>query len=151
MPEERRQYKLDPAAMYDGGAAIIEAALRAKAEAPDDQDLNFTCAPPGSGQRMGIDRDLDGALDGQDNCPAWPNGAGGGTCTAGDTALLAAKCSAHGDCGTGGVCSLAQEDADTDGTGDACEPVLLPEPSGGWLLVLGAGLVAALRRGGRAR
>jgi len=29
----------------------------------DGQYLTYTCAPPGSGTRMGIDRDLDGALD----------------------------------------------------------------------------------------
>ncbi|PTL75902.1 hypothetical protein [Vitiosangium sp. GDMCC 1.1324] len=28
--------------------------------------LTFTCAPPGSGQRMGLDRDLDGFLDGDE-------------------------------------------------------------------------------------
>jgi DNA-binding beta-propeller fold protein YncE len=28
--------------------------------------LTYTCAPPGSGERMGIDRDLDGALDGDE-------------------------------------------------------------------------------------
>jgi hypothetical protein len=28
--------------------------------------LTSTCAPPGSGERMGIDRDLDGALDGDE-------------------------------------------------------------------------------------
>ncbi len=28
--------------------------------------LTYTCAPPGSGQRIGIDRDLDGFLDGDE-------------------------------------------------------------------------------------
>ena len=136
----------------DGGSAISEASLRAKALAPDSQDLLFHCVPPGSGQRMGVDRDLDTVLDGLDNCPAWPNGAGGGTCTAGDAGLLAAACSAHADCGTGGFCSLAQEDADTDGTGDACEPALLPEPGvAGSLLCCLLALVALRRGGSRAR
>jgi hypothetical protein len=31
-----------------------------------DQYLTFTCAPWGSGIRMGIDRDLDGVLDGDE-------------------------------------------------------------------------------------
>ena len=30
------------------------------------QELTFTCAPPDSGIRMGIDRDEDGILDGDD-------------------------------------------------------------------------------------
>jgi hypothetical protein len=28
--------------------------------------LTYTCTPPGSGQRIGIDRDLDGVLDGDE-------------------------------------------------------------------------------------
>ncbi len=35
--------------------------------------LTYTCAPPGSGTRMGIDRDEDTVLDGLDNCPAVAN------------------------------------------------------------------------------
>jgi hypothetical protein len=30
------------------------------------QELTYTCVPPGSGVRMGIDRDLDGILDGDE-------------------------------------------------------------------------------------
>jgi DNA-binding beta-propeller fold protein YncE len=35
--------------------------------------LTYTCVPPGSGVRMGIDRDEDTVLDGFDNCPAVGN------------------------------------------------------------------------------
>ena len=35
--------------------------------------LTYTCAPPGSGTRMGIDRDGDAQLDGLDNCAAASN------------------------------------------------------------------------------
>jgi hypothetical protein len=39
--------------------------------------LTYTCTPPGSGQRIGIDRDLDGALDGDERAagsnPADPH------------------------------------------------------------------------------
>jgi hypothetical protein len=35
--------------------------------------LTYTCAPPGSGTRMGIDQDRDLALDGLDNCPPLSN------------------------------------------------------------------------------
>lgn len=35
--------------------------------------VTYTCAPPGSGRRMGIDRDRDTILDGMDNCPSASN------------------------------------------------------------------------------
>ena len=56
----------------DGGAAITDAALRALATAPG-QEVTYTAAPPGSGFRMGINRDLDNFLDAPDNCPGAPN------------------------------------------------------------------------------
>ena len=129
----------------DGSADLMESVLRDKAD-PNGaaQDLVYTCVPPGSGTRMGIDRDLDSVHDGLDNCPAWPNAAALGTCTAGDSALLASRCTSSAECGTGGFCSLAQEDGDSDGTGDACETVLLPEPGRGTLLLFGVGLLVAL-------
>ena len=37
------------------------------------QERTYTCVPPGSGTRMGIDRDEDGVFDGDDNCPEVPN------------------------------------------------------------------------------
>jgi hypothetical protein len=41
--------------------------------------LTYTCAPPGSGERIGIDRDLDGFLDGDERAagsdPADPASA----------------------------------------------------------------------------
>src|SRR5262245_2122308 len=42
---------------------LTSAQLRALASTPG-QELTFTCVPPGSGQRIGIDRDEDGVLDG---------------------------------------------------------------------------------------
>ncbi|MBT8151138.1 MAG: hypothetical protein KJO62_07015, partial [Gammaproteobacteria bacterium] len=55
----------------DTGASISEAALRAlpATEGP----ITFTCAVPGTGTRMAIDRDEDAALDGNDNCPTVVN------------------------------------------------------------------------------
>jgi hypothetical protein len=55
----------------DLGNSIDDTSLRALAvtEGP----LTYTCAPPGSGTRMGIDRDEDTALDGLDNCPITDN------------------------------------------------------------------------------
>ncbi len=52
-------------------ALIDDANLRllANTEGP----LTYTCVPPGSGVRMGINRDLDNFLDGLDNCPGHVN------------------------------------------------------------------------------
>jgi hypothetical protein len=50
---------------------VSDAALRALATS--EGPLTYTCAPPGSGQRMGINRDGDTSLDGLDNCPGVPN------------------------------------------------------------------------------
>jgi len=44
---------------------LTDGQLRALAATPG-QELTYTCAPPGSGVRMGIDRDLDGTLDGDE-------------------------------------------------------------------------------------
>ena len=64
------------------------------------------------------DIDGDGELDTADNCPSVPNGSSEGTCTSGYTGVA---CTANGDCGTGGFCSMSQEDSDTDGVGDVCD------------------------------
>ena len=45
--------------------SLSDSALRLLAQHPG-QELTYTCAPPGSGVRMGIDRDLDGVLDGDE-------------------------------------------------------------------------------------
>jgi len=52
-------------------ALVTDLALRdlATAEGP----LTYTCAAPGSGVRVGINRDLDSRLDGLDNCPGSVN------------------------------------------------------------------------------
>jgi sugar lactone lactonase YvrE len=49
----------------DNGAAISEVTLRNKANPGGDaQSITYTAAPPGSGTRMGVDRDEDLLLDG---------------------------------------------------------------------------------------
>jgi hypothetical protein len=55
----------------DTGALIGDAGLRSLAAT--EGPLTYTAAPPGSGTRMGIDRDEDTVLDGVDNCPAVSN------------------------------------------------------------------------------
>lgn len=54
-------------------ALLDDATLRGLAvtEGP----LTYTCVAPGSGVRVGINRDLDAFLDGEDNCPGNPNNA----------------------------------------------------------------------------
>ncbi|XXF78960.1 hypothetical protein P2318_04165 [Myxococcaceae bacterium GXIMD 01537] len=56
--------------------SVSDAALRAAIIARGGV-LTYTCTPPGSGQRIGLDRDLDGALDGDERAagsdPANPN------------------------------------------------------------------------------
>ena len=50
----------------DVGGTILDGPLRALATA--NGPLTYTCVPPGSGTRIGINRDRDSLLDGDDNC-----------------------------------------------------------------------------------
>jgi YVTN family beta-propeller protein len=54
-------------------ALLSDAALRALAV--NGGALTYSCVAPGSGVRMGINRDLDTLLDGDDNCPGYVNDA----------------------------------------------------------------------------
>jgi hypothetical protein len=54
------------------GTSTTDAALRTLA---GSTDVTFTCVAPGSGERMGINRDRDLVLDAFDNCPGFPNDA----------------------------------------------------------------------------
>lgn len=45
---------------------VSGSALRQKAQ-QSGHEITFTCAPPGSGARMALDRDMDGALDGDED------------------------------------------------------------------------------------
>jgi len=79
---------------------------------------------------LDIDDDCDGICNpgvsdvtctGSDNCPSTPNGPNLGTCTKG---VKGRTCIADYQCGTGGVCSMNQEDtspAGGNGVGDACD------------------------------
>jgi len=70
-----RVWQLEAGFLYMGGGrfksdrravpSVSDGALRAAVVAGDGV-LTYTCTPLGSGRRMGIDRDLDGALDGDE-------------------------------------------------------------------------------------
>jgi cysteine-rich repeat protein len=92
------------------------------------------------------DGDGDGVGAACDNCPEGPNGPNGGTCTTGDSELIAELCESDGDCGSGGFCSLNQEDYNADGLGDACDPDIVPEPAGWMMLIAGTAFLGLLYR-----
>jgi hypothetical protein len=95
----------------DGGPDITDATLRANATVAG-QELTYTCATPGSGQRAGIDRDRDAVVDGVDNCADVANAsqADGDTDTRGNSCdNCALKPNAN------------QSDIDADGSGDVCD------------------------------
>ncbi len=109
----------------DVNTLIADAPLRALAisEGP----LTYTCAPPGSGERMGIDRDEDGLLDGNDNCPNADNPGQADS----DNDGKGDACDPFVDSDGDGIddevdnCPLipnpAQTDTNNNGRGDACE------------------------------
>jgi len=57
----RGQFKTDRQAL----PAVPDLALRALAQL-GGQEVTYTCTPPGSGVRLGIDRDGDSVLDGDE-------------------------------------------------------------------------------------
>lgn len=93
------------------GSIVSEEVVRGFADEPG-QELTFTCYPPGSGVRAGVDRDLDGVLDALDNCPAVPN-----------TDQVNSDSDGVGD--TCDNCILVdndiQRDSDADGFGNLCD------------------------------
>jgi hypothetical protein len=95
----------------DDGNVIADAALRTLAQTPG-QELTYTCQPPGSGVRAGLDRDEDGRDDAIDNCPGVANG----TQTDSDSDDVGDACD---------NCTLAanpdQRDTDGDGYGNFCD------------------------------
>jgi hypothetical protein len=90
------------------------------------------------------DCDADGAPDAADNCKWHQNFAGLGTCTAGS---VGAMCTQDDDCTPiVGVCETTQIDSDTNGVGDACEPITVPEPSLLLTLSVAAPLLRLMKR-----
>jgi hypothetical protein len=100
------------------------------------------------------DVDSDGVGDEHDNCPATPNGFLQGTCSLG---TMGEPCTVDSSCDESlgdGLCSLTQDDADSDGLGDVCDPDPgpVPEPRALVMLLWGIALLCLLgwrRRGSR--
>ena len=95
----------------DGSGSLSDAELRALASTPG-QEVTYTCVPPGSGERAGVDRDGDGVPDGVDNCPDVANPT---------------QTDSDGD-GVGDACDNCpntpnpdQFDRDANGIGDRCD------------------------------
>jgi len=120
------------AAAADEALSVSMATLSAEASSTCFIDVSGASAPAEpTGVILLPDEDCDGVPDeacpacspplAADNCRGTPNGPGMGTCTAGTQAALGEACSSDMDCGAGGQCSRAQEDADVDGFGDACD------------------------------
>ncbi len=92
-------------------AEIADGDLRAHAATPG-QELTWMCVPPGSGTRVGIDRDEDTVLDGDDNCPARSNVDQAD----GDGDLAGNSCD---NCTA--TANPSQLDTDGDGYGNRCD------------------------------
>ncbi|MCR9106386.1 MAG: thrombospondin type 3 repeat-containing protein [Gammaproteobacteria bacterium] len=116
-----------PGGNFQSDVNTVLTAAQVRALALTEGPVTFTCVPPGSGERMGVDRDEDGVRDGLDNCPGASNP--GQADSDGDT--LGDACDLNIDRDSDGVddqldnCPLvsnpAQTDTDGNGTGDACE------------------------------
>ena len=109
----------------DVNTIVTDASLRGLVAA--NGPITWTCAPPGSAQRMGIDRDLDADLDGLDNCPSVsnPDQADSNSNGIGDACELVADLDGDGIEDTEDNCPAVsnplQEDFDNDGQGNACD------------------------------
>ncbi len=116
----------------DDSGMLSDAALRTLAATPGSE-ITYTAAPPGSGTRMGIDRDLDTLLDG------FETGTG---------VFVSAT-----DTGT----MPDNADSDGDGVDDGIEvamgtdPNVVPEPSSAALAAAALSTLAWLRRRRQAR
>ena len=119
----------------DNGPVLSEATLRAKADPLGDaQTLTYTAVPPGSGERMGIDRDED----------TLPNGVETGTgifVSGNDTGSSPALADTDGDGFNDDVEVSAGTDPNDSLDFPGSVPALGPWPA----VALGGGLLVAMR------
>jgi DNA-binding beta-propeller fold protein YncE len=92
------------------GVPLSDSALRERVR--EGGSLTYTCVPYGSGQRIALDRDRDGVLNGDDLCPALAEA----TPSDPDADGLGDACD---NCPT--TFNPGQLDADANGQGDACQ------------------------------
>jgi hypothetical protein len=92
-------------------APLADSTLRGLASIPG-QELTWSCVPPGSGTRIGIDRDEDGLLDRGDNCPSRANA----NQADGDGDLVGDACD---NCSA--AANADQRDSNGDGYGNYCD------------------------------
>jgi len=92
-------------------SVIPEGVARDQAKIPG-QELTYLAVPPGSGERIGVDRDEDAVFNFDDNCPAVSNTGQ----TNSDTDAAGDACD---NCPL--VANPDQQDTDLDGEGDACD------------------------------
>ena len=104
-------------------AAEVTTASGLRGGATTGGEITFTVVPVGTETRIGIDRDSDGAYDGDEidagTDPADASSFPSGSDTDGDGVANALD-----DCPT--ISDPAQLDADNDGLGDACDPCTNP-------------------------
>jgi YVTN family beta-propeller protein len=89
-------------------SALSDAALRTLAQVPG-QPLTYLAVPPGSGVRIGIDRDEDSVLDGDDNCVSVDNAT-------------------QTDTDSDGLGNACDSDDDNDGLSDSLENSIGTDP-----------------------
>lgn len=109
----------------DDGSIISDSALRTLASSQNP--LTYTCATPGSGIRVAVDRDRDGIFNFVDNCPTVnnPNQEDVDSSGVGDACELTSDSDGDGIINADDNCpaipNADQTDSDGNDVGDACE------------------------------